>query len=67
MTSLLSRKEISKHLKLSSITTYRLTKSGVIPSYRVGKQLRYNLPEVQAALKQQYKPKDLQDATADTN
>jgi excisionase family DNA binding protein len=49
---LLDRKEISQIIGVNHLTVYRWTRSGVIPSYRCGKLLRYDLEEVLNALKQ---------------
>jgi excisionase family DNA binding protein len=50
--SLLNRKEISKLIGVHHLTVYRWTRSGVIPSYKCGRLLRYDLQEVLEALKQ---------------
>lgn len=47
---LISRKEASKILGLSFPTLRKLTKEGTIPSYKIGKQVRYKKTEVLKAL-----------------
>ncbi|MCQ6557293.1 helix-turn-helix transcriptional regulator [Paenibacillus mendelii] len=40
--------EISKLLKISKLTVYDLIKKGLLPSYRVGKQMRVDASDLQA-------------------
>jgi excisionase family DNA binding protein len=48
---LVDQKEICDTLEISRTTLYKLRLNGEIPEYRVGKQLRFALEEVKAALK----------------
>lgn len=42
---------VAERYRISARTVYRLAKAGKIPSYRVGRQLRFDLAEVGAALR----------------
>lgn len=39
--------ELAEKLGVSEQTIYRLTRSGEIPAYRIGRMLRYKLSEVE--------------------
>ncbi|GAA2370831.1 hypothetical protein Cme02nite_45040 [Catellatospora methionotrophica] len=41
---------VAKHYHVSPRTVHRLASEGKIPSYRVGRQRRFDLAEVKAAL-----------------
>ena len=43
-------REVARHLGVSKSTLWRLTQAGQIPYVRVGKQLRYDMLAVRAAL-----------------
>ncbi len=43
---------VAKRYGVSERTVYRLAAAGKIPSYRVGRQLRFDLAEVGAALRE---------------
>lgn len=42
---------VAARYRVSPRSVYRLAKAGKIPSYRVGRQLRFDLQEVSAALR----------------
>lgn len=42
---------VAERFNVSERTVQRLAAKGAIPSYRVGRQLRFNLAEVDAALR----------------
>ena len=48
----LSRKEVCSVLKITLPTLNNWTKSGLIPSYRIGSRILYKLEDVHAALDQ---------------
>lgn len=50
-TSTVSAAEVAARYAVSRRTVYRLAEQGVIPSIRVGRQFRFDLAEVEAALK----------------
>lgn len=41
MVEILSLNELSKYLRIPKSTLYKLSESGKIPSFKVGKQLRF--------------------------
>lgn len=49
--SLVEAPEVAQRYKVSKRTVYRLAASGAIPSYRVGRSLRFDLDEVGSALR----------------
>lgn len=51
-TEYLSRKEVSKLLKVSIVTLHDWTKHGFIPSYKIGNRVLYKPKEVEEAVKQ---------------
>ena len=48
---LLTRHDLAAHLKVSVRTIDRLTAAGELPVHRLGKAVRFSLPEVLASLK----------------
>jgi putative molybdopterin biosynthesis protein len=42
--------EVALRLRVSRMTVYRLTKTGVLPAYRVGRQLRVKAADLDAYL-----------------
>lgn len=44
--------EIAKRLQITSRTAYEMTRTGKIPSFRVGGSIRYDWNDVLATLKQ---------------
>lgn len=57
-TKYLNRKELAQLLGLSQQTISLYTKTGTIPSARMGRQYRYNLQKVRAALDKELKLKN---------
>lgn len=59
----LSRKEVSKQLKISLPTLHNLTLIGCITGYRIGRRVLYKRSQVESALQEitsnKYKRKDL--------
>lgn len=53
MTALLTAKELAEHLRVSTREVQRLAARGVVPSFRVGRQLRFSLDEVLGAVRQE--------------
>ncbi len=49
--------EVASYTKLSKSTIYRLAKSGELPSYRIGKSIRFKIEEVEEAVKNAKKGK----------
>lgn len=52
---ILTVKDVMTYLKISRQTLHELTKSGQIPSYKVGKAVRYRKDEIDEFLKKQRK------------
>lgn len=50
--NLISRKEVSKLLKISLPTLHDWTKSGLLQSYRIGSRILYKLSEVEQSITQ---------------
>lgn len=50
----LSRKEAAELLGVSLPTLNDWSKSGIVPSYKLGSRVRYRLSEIQAALRKQH-------------
>lgn len=48
---LLTAEQLIERTQIGKITLHRLTKRGVIPHYRIGNSLRYDLKEVLEATK----------------
>lgn len=51
---LISRKDLAKHLRLSTRYIDELTKTGVLPFFKIGKSVRYDLTEVEAAMRERF-------------
>lgn len=49
---LLTAKQLSKELGLSTHYIYRLSSEGLIPSHRIGKSIRFSLSEILEETKQ---------------
>jgi len=49
-----TRKEIAAFCGLSLRTIDELTRNGVLPHLKIGKSVRYSLPEVEAALRERF-------------
>lgn len=56
MNALLTRNELAAELKVSTKTVARMTDDGSIPYIRAGRQYRYDLEAVRAALTPAPKP-----------
>lgn len=52
-TPAMTRRQVSRYLNCSERTISRLVKRGELPCVRVGRQMRFDLPEVRAALRRQ--------------
>ncbi len=50
--NLISRKEVSRLLKISLPTLHDWTKSGLLTSYRIGSRILYKLAEVEESITQ---------------
>ena len=50
----ISRRELAVHLGLSLRTIDELTRNGVLPVFKIGKAVRYELAEVEAALRERF-------------
>jgi len=63
-----NRKETAAYCGLSLRTIDKLTGNGVLPHFKIGKSIRYDLPEVEAALRERYhvKPKARKPASTGT-
>jgi excisionase family DNA binding protein len=64
----ITRKELAAHCGLSLRTIDELTRNGLLPFFKIGKSIRYDLPEVEAALRERYhvKPKARKPASTGT-
>ncbi|MBX3234525.1 MAG: helix-turn-helix domain-containing protein [Nitrospiraceae bacterium] len=51
MTNLKSSQEIARLLRVSRQNVHKLTTSGALPAYKVGRNFRYSAEEVLAAVK----------------
>ena len=49
-----TRHEIAAHCGLSLRYIDELTRNGVLPYFKIGKSIRYDLPEVEAALRERF-------------
>jgi excisionase family DNA binding protein len=49
--ALVEANAVAEQFRVSARTVYRLAKDGKIPSYRVGRQIRFSLSEVDQALR----------------
>lgn len=50
--ALLTREETAEILSISLVTLWKWTKDGLLPSYRIGKKIRYKKSEIILSLKQ---------------
>lgn len=50
----ITRREIAAHCGLSLRTIDELTRNGVLPFFKIGKSVRYELMEVEAALRERF-------------
>lgn len=50
----ITRKECASHTRLSLRYIDQLTVDGVLPHYRIGRAIRYDLAEVEAALRERF-------------
>ena len=51
MTNWIGVQELCLHLGISKETVYRMVKKASIPFYRVGRHVRFDIDEVDAAIK----------------
>ncbi len=62
MEKIMTAKELSKFLKLSESTIYKLAASGEIPGFKIGDSWRFELEEIQKLIRDSKKkgrrPKD---------
>lgn len=49
-----TRHEVAAHCRLSLRTIDELTRNGVLPHFKIGKAVRYDLPEVEAAMRKRF-------------
>lgn len=50
----ITRHDLAAQLSLSLRTVDELTRKGVVPFFKIGKSIRYDLVEVEAALRERY-------------
>jgi len=50
----ITRKQLAVHCGLSLRYIDELTRNGVLPFFKIGKSIRYELPEVEAALRERF-------------
>ncbi len=50
----ITRKQLAAHCGLSLRTIDELTRNGVLPFFKIGKSIRYELPEVEVALRERF-------------
>ena len=50
----ITRKELAAHTSLSLRYVDELTRKGVLPYYKIGKSIRYDLAEVETALHERF-------------
>ncbi len=50
----ITRSELATHCRLSLRTIDELTRNGVLPHFKIGKAVRYDLDEVEAAMRQRF-------------
>jgi hypothetical protein len=64
----ITRHELAVHCGLSLRTIDELTRNGVLPVFKIGKAVRYELPEVEAALRERFhiQPKARKQASTGT-
>ncbi len=49
-----TRHQVAAHCRLSLRTIDELTRNGVLPHFKIGKSVRYDLLEVEAALRERF-------------
>ena len=49
-----TRHEVSAYCRLSLRTIDELTRNGVLPHFKIGKAVRYDLAEVEAAMRERF-------------
>jgi len=52
--SIVTRKELAAHCRLSLRTIDELTRNGSLPFFKIGKSIRYDLVETEAALRERF-------------
>lgn len=50
----ITRHQLAAHVSLSLRTVDQLTRKGVLPFFKIGKSIRYDLVEVELALRQRF-------------
>ncbi len=50
----ITRQELAGHLKLSLRYIDELTRKGTLPFFKIGKSIRYELTEVEAAMRERF-------------
>lgn len=66
MTTLLTAAEVAERLRVSTMTVYRLIRSGELPAVRVGRNYRVRAEELDRYLEQQVvDPATMPDAAGD--
>jgi hypothetical protein len=50
----ITRKQLAVHCGLSLRYIDELTRNGVLPFFKIGKSIRYELPEVEAAFRERF-------------
>jgi excisionase family DNA binding protein len=51
MSNIVRAKDLSRYLKLSDSTIYKLASSGVLPGFRIGDSWRFDLDEIMTLIK----------------
>jgi predicted DNA-binding transcriptional regulator AlpA len=51
---MITRKELAAHCGFCTRTIDELTRGGVLPHYKIGKSVRYDLADVEATLRQRF-------------
>ena len=51
MQRMMKAKEVAEYTQIPLQMIYRKTKSGELPSYRLGRSIRYKINEVEASMK----------------
>jgi len=52
MERLMTIKEVANYLRLSKVTVYKMTRQGMIPASKIGKQWRYSKSEIDSWVRQ---------------
>ena len=50
----ITRHELAQHLRLSLRYVDELTRNGTLPFYKIGKSIRYELAEVETAMRERF-------------